>query len=256
MVDMSPRRNPRRAPSPLILLALLVLLPWAPGAWGESPDTPAQPGVPDAELQKAIDRAIKTGADWLRAQQKFSGLIGGVTTHGALHYEVGSTALSGLALLHAGDKRGDDPANPNAVDKVLEFCRHKDLQPAGSAGRTTYGVGVLLMFLTDYYRPEEAEDEWQTLSAPEDLVEYYDPTDIFGDLADALAEAYPSVAPEVEESDDQEGEADGDEDDEDDDEDDEADDEDEDDEADEDEDREDDEDEDGEDTDRGASGRT
>ena len=47
--------------------------------------------------------------------------------------------------------------------------------------------------------PEEAEGEWQTLSSPEDLVEYYDPTDIFGDLADALAEAYPSVAPEAEE---------------------------------------------------------
>jgi hypothetical protein len=48
--------------------------------------------------------------------------------------------------------------------------------------------------------PEEADGEWQTLASPEDLVEYYDPTDIFGDLADALAEAYPSVAPEVEEA--------------------------------------------------------
>jgi hypothetical protein len=47
--------------------------------------------------------------------------------------------------------------------------------------------------------PEEAAGEWQTLAAPEDLVEYYDPTDIFGDLADALAEAYPSVAPEADE---------------------------------------------------------
>jgi hypothetical protein len=47
--------------------------------------------------------------------------------------------------------------------------------------------------------PEEAEGEWQTLATPDDLVEYYDPTDIFGDLADALAEAYPSVAPEAEE---------------------------------------------------------
>jgi hypothetical protein len=46
--------------------------------------------------------------------------------------------------------------------------------------------------------PEEADGEWQTLGAPDDLVEYYDPTDIFGDLADALAEAYPSVAPEIE----------------------------------------------------------
>jgi hypothetical protein len=28
-------------------------------------------------------------------------------------------------------------------------------------------------------------------------VEYYDPTDVFGDLADALAESYPAIAPEL-----------------------------------------------------------
>ncbi len=45
--------------------------------------------------------------------------------------------------------------------------------------------------------PEGAETKWQTLSSPEELVEYYDPTDVFGDLADALAEAWPNVAPET-----------------------------------------------------------
>jgi hypothetical protein len=45
--------------------------------------------------------------------------------------------------------------------------------------------------------PEDSEGEWRTLSAPEAIVEYYDPTDVFGDLADALAEAYPAIAPEV-----------------------------------------------------------
>ena len=45
--------------------------------------------------------------------------------------------------------------------------------------------------------PEEAEGEWRSLSGPDQLVEFYDPTDVFGDLADALAEAYPSVAPEL-----------------------------------------------------------
>ena len=46
----------------------------------------------------------------------------------------------------------------------------------------------------------------------------YDPTDVFGDLADALAEAFPSIAPEVAAFDadaDAEREADGDEDDDD-----------------------------------------
>ena len=43
----------------------------------------------------------------------------------------------------------------------------------------------------------EEENEWRPLASAEELVEYYDPTDVFGDLADALAEAYPSIAPEL-----------------------------------------------------------
>ena len=46
--------------------------------------------------------------------------------------------------------------------------------------------------------PEDAEEEWRTLDGADELVEFYDPTDVFGDLADALAEAFPSVAPELE----------------------------------------------------------
>jgi hypothetical protein len=66
--------------------------------------------------------------------------------------------------------------------------------------------------------PEDADGEWRALGSPEQLVEYYDPTDIFGDLADALAEAFPSVAPELEGEDvegelDEDDEDDGDEDD-------------------------------------------
>lgn len=45
---------------------------------------------------------------------------------------------------------------------------------------------------------EDSTGEWRQLTDPEDLVEFYDPTDVFGDLADALAEAYPAVAPELE----------------------------------------------------------
>ena len=45
--------------------------------------------------------------------------------------------------------------------------------------------------------PEEAAGTWRTLSGADELVEFYDPTDVFGDLADALAEAFPAVAPEL-----------------------------------------------------------
>jgi len=34
---------------------------------------------------------------------------------------------------------------------------------------------------------------WRKLNDPDDIVEYYDPTDIFSDLADTLAEAFPAL---------------------------------------------------------------
>jgi hypothetical protein len=51
--------------------------------------------------------------------------------------------------------------------------------------------------------PEGAEREWRKLGTPEELVEFYDPTDVFGDVADAIAEAYPAVAPELDDEDDE-----------------------------------------------------
>ena len=44
--------------------------------------------------------------------------------------------------------------------------------------------------------PEDSAGEWRELTETDDIVEFYDPTDIFGDLADALAEAFPSIAPD------------------------------------------------------------
>jgi len=43
--------------------------------------------------------------------------------------------------------------------------------------------------------PESEADSgtWRRLDGPDDIVEFYDPTDIFGDLADTLAEAFPAL---------------------------------------------------------------
>ncbi len=57
--------------------------------------------------------------------------------------------------------------------------------------------------------PEDSDDEWRTLNGADELVEFYDPTDVFGDLADALAEAFPSVAPELGKADGDDGEEQG-----------------------------------------------
>ena len=46
--------------------------------------------------------------------------------------------------------------------------------------------------------PEDSSGEWRELAGGDELVEFYDPTDVFGDLADALAEAFPAIAPDLE----------------------------------------------------------
>ena len=45
-----------------------------------------------------------------------------------------------------------------------------------------------------------AEGSWKRLSSPDDLVEFYDPTDVFGDLAEALAESFPQIIDEDDEA--------------------------------------------------------
>jgi hypothetical protein len=40
----------------------------------------------------------------------------------------------------------------------------------------------------------EGETGWEDLTGPDSIVRYYDPTDVFGDLAEAIAEAYPEAA--------------------------------------------------------------
>ncbi|MFN8620250.1 MAG: hypothetical protein U0869_05835 [Chloroflexota bacterium] len=54
--------------------------------------------------------------------------------------------------------------------------------------------------------PEREEDDpdagrWLGLRSPEEMVQFYDPTDLFGDLAETIAEQYPEVAPELDEDD-------------------------------------------------------
>lgn len=38
------------------------------------------------------------------------------------------------------------------------------------------------------------DGNWRRLETPDSIVEFYDPTDVFGDLAEALADSFPSIA--------------------------------------------------------------
>ncbi len=57
--------------------------------------------------------------------------------------------------------------------------------------------------------PEDEEDRWRRLDGAGELVEFYDPTDVFGDVADALADAFPAVTEgDEDENDEDDGDAD------------------------------------------------
>jgi hypothetical protein len=109
------------------------------------------PGVPDAKTKKAIDAAVEKGAEWLRGQQLADGSFGGIGTTAGVRFEIGHTALMGLALLAANEGKPDP-----AVDKALAYCRAKDAATGGA--RTTYDTGVLLMFATEYHRSGAAKN--------------------------------------------------------------------------------------------------
>jgi hypothetical protein len=47
--------------------------------------------------------------------------------------------------------------------------------------------------------PKDREGDWRKLDTPDDMVEFYDPTDIFGDLAEALADSFPAVGEDEDE---------------------------------------------------------
>ena len=56
-------------------------------------------------------------------------------------------------------------------------------------------LGATGSFRAEVVPESEAETgQWRKLGNPEDIVEFYDPTDIFGDLADSLAESFPGLA--------------------------------------------------------------
>ncbi len=54
----------------------------------------------------------------------------------------------------------------------------------------------------------EGDTGWTDLDTPQSIVRFYDPTDIFGDLADAVAEAFPGVVDAAEDEDDGEDDSD------------------------------------------------
>ncbi len=116
------------------------------------------------------------------------------------------------------DADDDEAAAHRLYDLALEFQERSQQSEArileefeASASGLSTVLGELIVVDDDDERlslsatgqfraeviPEDSTGEWRTLTNPDELVEFYDPTDVFGDLADSIAEAYPSVAPEL-----------------------------------------------------------
>ena len=115
------------------------------------------------------------------------------------------------------DAEDDEVAAQRLYDLALEFQERSQRSESrlleqfeDAAGLLSARIGDLIVNDDDderltltaagEFRAEvltEEENEWRPLASADELVEYYDPTDVFGDLADALAEAYPSIAPEL-----------------------------------------------------------
>jgi hypothetical protein len=115
------------------------------------------------------------------------------------------------------DAEDDEVAAQRLYDLALEFQERSQRSESrlleqfeDAAGLLSGRIGDLIINDDDderltltaagEFRAEvltEEENEWRPLASADELVEYYDPTDVFGDLADALAEAYPSIAPEL-----------------------------------------------------------
>jgi hypothetical protein len=87
---------------------------------------------------------------------------------------------------------------PSRVGKIVivdDLDENLELSGAGFRGRVI----------------PEGDSKWADLGGPDDVVRFYDPTDVFGDLADAIADAFPGVGDdhddEADEPDDDEADA-------------------------------------------------
>ncbi len=139
-----------------------------------------------------------------------------------------AAADSWAATQDEGPVTGEQDAARRLYDLALSFQERSQRSEADlverfqvAAGRYTAELGELLVVESDEERlviqasgtfraeveaedDDDAEDgdappagEWLVLATPEELVGFYDPTDVFGDLADALAEAFPAITPPV-----------------------------------------------------------
>ena len=156
------------------------------------------------------------GAAGIAPEETFG--VGGPVGDDAYAGAADSWAAGQPAGLDADDEEGAALALYNLALDFQERSQQSEAslieQFEEAAGKVTGQLGDLIIVDDDDERlvlsgtgkfraevlPEDSSGEWRELAGGDELVEFYDPTDVFGDLADALAEAFPAIAPDTAEA--------------------------------------------------------
>ncbi len=126
--------------------------PWRAAAAGDGVNAACDVDEAEAKrvefrLQREIDAAIDRGVRYLEERQGAGGTWY-VDQTPYLTYDVGVTALCGLALRHGGSPR-DDPHVLRARDWVMKGIRKVWFEEMDQPNLDTYSAGLAIMFLLE-----------------------------------------------------------------------------------------------------------
>jgi hypothetical protein len=124
---------------------------------------------PTQEQDRQVKKAVEKGVAWLKKQRNSDGSFNPLDFDGKPQYELGMTALCGLALL-AG---GEDPDGPD-MQAIYDYVKAREaIEKQGS--RTTYSTACVIMFLTERYRPKKVDNRYarkNDCNLPKDVADW------------------------------------------------------------------------------------
>lgn len=156
---------------------------------GGSDDDDADGDDADGDDRSDVDGARTDGADpYAGAADRWAARAGASPDS----EEAAAAALYELALdfqersqgVEAGLITGFETAAGMLLDRLPPIVLVDDMDEHLELGSNGFSGRVIA----------EGETGWQAIDRADQIVRFYDPTDVFGDLADAIAEAYPDVA--------------------------------------------------------------
>src|SRR5262245_18354175 len=132
------------------------------------------------ELQKKINAAVEKGVVWLSKQRHADGSFGTLRVANVDARHVGMASLAGYALVMSGVPKAD-----LELQKTLAYVRSTDVLAGNGGTRATYDSGLLILFVTEMYRPDAKEkDKDHRYAKPKEKGPCGHPTDVRDWLSD------------------------------------------------------------------------